>query len=314
VRLRVPRNFPAVHPTIPVRIEATMCGHSSAVGIRLFTAVCFLSLNSAICAGQTTSAIYVMRLDGSQVRKVAEGPGFKSVGHPRWSHDGTRLVFQGWGGPTPTRQIFVIAAEGPADLVPDKGPEGQVPDWSPDDKQIAFQKPAEAGSRTSAWVANLDGAGGMLVSSGAAPRWSRDGASLAFVDSNDLIVRDLVSEQQSSLTQEPWEAIRPGFDWSPDGKRIACVGQRAGVVGLWIIDTDSRTARLRIQADVMGQVAWSPDGKQLAVTLKNKIQLLNVDDAAKPHPIPAQIGRSRDPAWSPDGKWIAFSSTRVASD
>jgi Tol biopolymer transport system component len=290
-----------------MHIEGGMC--RLAAGARLLTAACLLGLNAAIAVGQT-SAIYVMQVDGSQVRKVADGPGFKSVGHARWSHDGKRLAFQGWDGPTPVRQIFVIAADAKPGTAPDKGPEGQVPDWSPDDKQLAFQTPPAAGTRTSAWAANLDGAGRMLLAPGSSPRWSPDGANLAFIDSEELVIRDLVSEQNSSLMEQPWDGIRLGFDWSANGKRIACVARREGVLGVWIIDTKTRAARLRLEGEVMGQLAWSPDGKQLAITLNNMIQLLNVDDATKPRPIPGQTGASRDPAWSPDGKRIAFSSNR----
>jgi Tol biopolymer transport system component len=88
------------------------------------------------------------------------------------------------------------------------------------------------------------------------------------------------------------------------------VGRREGKVGLWIADVDTGESRLRLQGDLMGQVSWSPDGKQLAITLDSAIQLLTPSGTGRPRLVPGQRGNSRDPAWSPDGKSIAFSSNR----
>ena len=276
------------------------------------TTLCLMELAAGSALAQVPTAIYVMQVDGSHVRKVAETPDFKSVGHARWSHDGKRLAFHGWDGPNGARRVFMCNAD--ASQVPAAGPEGQLPDWSPDDKQLAFQTPGNGVTGVSSWVENIDGKGRTLLAEGSSPRWSPDGGRLAFIDGAELLIRNLIDDQQQSLTDQAWQGIRLGFDWSPDGRQIAFVARRDdGVLALWIADAKNPAPRLRLQADVMGHLAWSPDGKQLAITLDNMIQLLNADDDTPPRPIPGQIGSSRDPAWSPDGKWIAFSSNRPAS-
>ncbi len=277
-------------------------------GWRLLTAACCFIALAGEAQAQTPTAIYVMRVDGTDVRKLATAPDFKSVGHPRWSHDGKRVAFHGWDGPNRGRQVFVsdASAAGP----PTGGPEGQLVDWSPDDKQLAFQTPAAIGGGATAWVESLDGTGRTELATGSSPRWSPDGGRLAFVEGGNLMVRDLATDQQEALVGDRWQSIQPGFCWSPDGKQIAFVARRDGVPGLWIVDVKNPVPRLRVKGKVMGHVAWSPDGKQLAITLDSLIQLLNVNDTQRPKPIPGQIGNSRDPAWSPDGKSIAFSSNR----
>ncbi len=203
------------------------------------------------------------------------------------------------------RQLFVVRTD--AKGLEAIGKDGQFADWSPDDKQLAFQ------NRAGTWVENLDGTGRTFVGAGASPRWSPDGEKIAFVESRTLVVRDLVDDSQSSLADQTWQ-VEPGFDWSRDGRWIAFVAKGEGSAGLWIVDPESSDPpRLRLRGSLMGQVAWSPDGKQLAVTLDGVIQLVDANASTPARPIPHQIGNSRDPAWSPDGKSIAFSSTRESS-
>ena len=259
---------------------------------------------------QIPSAIYVMKPDGTSVRKITQAPDFKNVGHPRWSHDGKQLAFHAWAGPAANvRRVFVVNGDGTQ--LREAGADGQFPDWSPDDKQLAFQMRDANANQINTFVQNLDGNGRTLLFEGTSPRWSHDGSQLAFIEkSGELIVRDLVDDSEHSLLDDNSDDVQGGFDLSADGTQIAFVAKRDRKAALWITETKNPRPRLRLQGNLMGQVAWSPDGKQLAITLDGAIRLLNTDDSKPPQLIPGQIGKSRDPAWSPDGKWLAFASNR----
>jgi hypothetical protein len=45
-------------------------------------------------ADNPPSAIFVMKVDGSEVRKIAEAPGYDDHSCPRWSHDGREMAEQ----------------------------------------------------------------------------------------------------------------------------------------------------------------------------------------------------------------------------
>ena len=69
---------------------------------------------------------------------------------------------------------------------------------------------------------------------------------------------------------------------------------------------------VRYSGDLSSNVDWSPDGKQLAFSINQRIHLAEADSDKPPALIPGQQGSNREPVWSPDGKWIAFSSERKA--
>ena len=63
-------------------------------------------------ADNPPSAIFVMKVDGSEVRKIAESPGYDDHSCPRWSHDGKRVAFDVSSGPRGKRELFVVDTDG----------------------------------------------------------------------------------------------------------------------------------------------------------------------------------------------------------
>src|SRR5438094_181612 len=101
------------------------------------TAICAacVALCGASARAEDELGIYVMKIDGSQQRKVAHVEGFSRPASPRWSHDGKRLAFEESDGPDEARKFFVVNVDGTN--LQEVGEHGS-PDWSPDDKQLVF--------------------------------------------------------------------------------------------------------------------------------------------------------------------------------
>ncbi len=278
---------------------------------RTWTVGLWAALGMAALVGSAqAAAIFVMKVDGSEVRKVAQVEGYGGHGSPRFSHDDQRIVFDASSGGNNNSRVFVVNFDGSG--LRQIGAHA-MPDLSPDDKQVAYHNYGGQG-QAGVYVQNMDGQGRVFLTEGGSPRWSPDGSQIAFTDWRTVKLLDLVQGEPRVLVDEPFEEYQIGFDWSPDGKRVAFRGKRNNLHELWIADTDgaSPKARVRLTADIGSHVAWAPDNKRLAISLDDKIQILDVDDNNPPQPIPGQEGGSGDVAWSHDGKWIAFASSRAA--
>ncbi|HEX7694745.1 MAG TPA: prolyl oligopeptidase family serine peptidase [Sphingomonas sp.] len=96
-----------------------------------------------------------------------------------------------------------------------------------------------------------------------------------------------------------------GGTFSPDGARIAYTHK--GEIWLWSAGAAPR--RLASVTGSVGDLQWSPDGRQLLFSEQRKgHSFVGLLDIAKPalRYLGPTLGESSDPAFSPDGKAVAF--------
>jgi Tol biopolymer transport system component len=198
------------------------------------------------------------------------GVGFEGV----WSPDGKQLAFQGSGG------YMVESADGSHRRLVVTNRYGEVtggPTWSPDGRKLAFvvcraaylSQGCEHQESFDVDVIGLDGSDKHRVTPKAGfpqcPAWSSIG-KLAFYADDDLV---------AVVTNAGLRTFRPGYCpvWAPSGRRLAV----ATATGAHLMNFDgSDRKRITVNPHSAGAspgIAWSPDGKWLAVA----------DGSAHPH-------------------------------
>jgi WD40 repeat protein len=97
--------------------------------------------------------------------------------------------------------------------------------------------------------------------------------------------------------------------WSPDGALMATgfFGSYGNSVQVWNTTTNKLVLNYTGNADVVGSVAWSPDGKYIvSSSYDGSTQVWNASTGHKIAVFEAHQRELGQAAWSPDGKTIAF--------
>jgi len=230
--------------------------------------------------------IHVMNADGSSPTRLTDSKA--KVLHPVWSPDGTKIAFAS----TPLRhtdngEIYVMNADG-SNLrrLTDSEPWLNWPAWSPDGTKIAFALWRSCNREN--YVMNADGSNRKRL-----PDIMRAGGSCS-----------------PSLSRSP--------AWSPDGTKIALLGNQEESPAIHVINADGTNLRdygpMRMSNVEVWLLSWSPDGTKIAFAKEHDetgIYLMNADGTDPMQLSQARVAGQDDSgglAWSPDGTKIAFVS------
>ncbi len=211
-------------------------------------------------------------------RAVVVGPEI-DVG-PRWSRDGTRIVFERRTATQPTRQLFVVAADG---------------------SKLTLLTPTQLVELdTHSYAFSPDGREVMFVSS----ILRRPTVSFARTDGSGMRQLDL-----------GMSALEPRFR-PPGGAEIVFTGQGGSSAtayhGLYVVNADGSNLRTVVAPSFTQEVAaptWSPDGSRIAY-----VTWLTTADHWTVHPRVIAPDGTGDHQLLPSGPDGAYSSVAVWSN
>lgn len=184
-------------------------------------------------AGPSSTALWVMRVDGSDQRELTRGEVLDE--DPDWSPDGSSIVFvrarsEGEGY---THSIATVPADGgdPVDLLSIEDDQLDRPVWSPDGRRIAFVRSVygdDGQSRTTVWTMAADGSGArplVELPNAATLDWHPDGSSL-LVDTDGMDQETHLVDPDTGRSQ-PLGTEADLARWAPDGGGVYYFRRRA---------------------------------------------------------------------------------------
>jgi eukaryotic-like serine/threonine-protein kinase len=273
--------------------------------------------------------IFVMRADGSGVRRVTEA-GF----NPAWSPDGTQLVYAEESIARPEdrsgriSQLWSVEVESGRKRLLTKDDAVQ-PQWSPNGRYIAYWAIDLDGDRD-LWTIPARGGQPVRITRDAYldwnPVWSPDGAWLYFCSNRGgkmgiwrVPIKESTGEARGAPEPVATPATYPAhLSFSKDGGRMAYVQQiTTGRLSAVRFDPErnvvvSEPKEILTSSKGASRPALSPDGQWLAFNSTEEEEHLFVvnTDGSGLRQLTNGAHRNRGPRWSPDGKRIAFFSSR----
>ena len=280
----------------------------------------------AFTAGHTDFELYLIAEDGEgEPQNITQVPNVRN-GHPSWSPDGTKIVFDTNRDGMTNWEIYVMDVQEATDAFGLRDGQNQrnltkneamdkEPAWSPNGRKISFSSKRDGNWEI--YVMDADGQNQTRLTDDAAVDkqscWSPDGKYIAFTSKRDgnweIYVMDADGQNVVRLTNEPGIDGRPS--WSPNGEQIAFTSNREGKSGICVMDADGQNPRVIVKIGV--DPCWSPDGTRIAYcsSAAGGVATLYVADANGRNQVEISNMRAYNPAWQPPVKMPVESAGRL---
>jgi Tol biopolymer transport system component len=210
-------------------------------------------------SGCAVTDVWTVDADGSGQRKVLD-----SAFQPRWSPDGSKLLFQRYDSNLATLGVYVARSDGTGvrQLVRATlwGSDRAPPAWSPTGRTIVYG----VGMGAVRLHLLVDGRRRRVLAVGSSPAWSHDGSRIAFTRKTGVWVVRTRGGKPAFLVSEPHQH-GIALAWARDGRLAYVVDRRLYV---------TRARRPANKKLIAGRAeccnaaydpppAWSRDGRRL---------------------------------------------------
>ena len=209
--------------------------------------------------------IWVANHDGSGAIQLTNDPADDL--YPTWSPDGTQIAFL--SPRSGEIAIWIMNSDGSDPQQITAGGNGDWgTSWSPDGNKIVFGSIRTSAENMSkhAQIGSMNPISKeALLAEAALLKGFFQKVLLAGIPSENLWVVDLKTRALTQLTltkdqESHWHPV-----WSPDGKTIVFVSDKAGSPDIWVMNADgSHQTRLTTDPTYEAFPVWNPDGTKLA--------------------------------------------------
>lgn len=258
-------------------------------------------------------ALHTINWDASD-RTVLTSGAADSAG--TWSPDGRHVAFH--RAESPADGVYVVASDGAT--APRFLDRGHSPSWSPDSARVVYS-PSLEGNAVPLRIATLDGSSTAIpgTAGGINPAWSPDGTAIAYIQPQN---GELVVVRPDGSGRRVLATNARSLEWSPDSTQVAfatsVIVDGRDVARLRLVPRNSAQPRVLAEFSHLSQVAFSPSGRDLAVSARQPGGTFDVYRVSVADGGVQQLTSSADddfkPAWTASPFTVAFTRTPDGSD